>query len=242
MFIFDYLKIIIDDGDKTREQWVSKQLAKLPKNLKIIDAGAGECYYKKYCQHLKYISQDFGKYNGKGDKKGIQTGKRDSSKIDIISDIVDIPIKSSSFDAVLCIEVFEHLPRPLDALKEISRILKKEGVLILSAPFSSLTHYSPYYFYSGFSINFYKENLPRYGLRIKEIYVYGNYFNYVAVELLRMPIVCWRMIGVLSLPIFLVYPIVVPTYFVFRFLSLIFPSSKNLLSFGICVKAQKTKS
>ncbi|MBI2613574.1 MAG: class I SAM-dependent methyltransferase [Candidatus Levybacteria bacterium] len=233
------LALFIPQSDSKREKWVAKELTKLPKNSTILDAGAGECQYKKYCQHLKYTSQDFNQYDGKGDKKGIQTGKRDFSKIDIVSDIVNMPIESGKFDSSLCIEVFEHLPRPLDALKELSRVTKKGGSLILTAPFASLTHYSPYFFYSGFSSNFYKENLPKYGFQIEKTYTYGNYFDFITLEIIRTPLVLWRMINILALPIFLIYPIVIPAYILMRLLSLILPRSSELLSFGICIKAKK---
>lgn len=231
--------LLIPQSDSKRKAWVIKELSLLPKNSTILDAGAGECQYKKCCRHLKYTSQDFNRYDGKGDDKGIQTGKRDFSKIDIVSDIVDMPVESGKFDSVLCVEVFEHLPRPLDALKELSRVMKKGGTLILTAPSSSLTHYSPYFFYSGFSNNFYKENLPKYGFQIEKSYTYGNYFDFITLEIIRTPLVLWRMINILSIPIFLIYPIVIPAYILMRILGIIFPQSSDLLSFGICIKAKK---
>lgn len=237
--LFKLKNAVLPQSDKARERWVAKRLSKIKEGSTILDAGAGECYYRKYCGHLKYVSQDFGEYDGKGDRSGIQTGKRDSSGIDIVSDIVSIPVEPGSFDAVLCVEVFEHLPRPLDALHELSRVVKKGGTLILTAPFTSLTHYSPYYFYSGFSKNFYKENLPKYGFKIKEIYVYGNYFDTIALELARTPLVVFRKIGVFSLPLFLLYPFLLPSYVLLRTLSYMFPSTSELMSFGVCVEATK---
>ena len=235
-------KLILPQSDKARERWVAKQLKQLPKGTRLLDAGAGECQYKKYCDHLDYVSQDFAAYDGKGDGSGLHTGTRDSSRIDIVSDIISMPVKAKEFDAVLCVEVFEHLPAPLEALKEFSRVIKKDGVLILTAPFSSLTHYSPYYYYSGFSINFYKENLPKFGFEIDEVYSYGNYFDTVALELARIPLVCIRTIGVLALPILLAYILVLPSYILLRFLSFIMPDSSGLACFGICIRAHKTAS
>lgn len=226
-------------SDRLRELWIIDKLTKIKKNKKILDAGAGECHYKQYCKHLNYVSQDFGKYDGKGDTKGLQTGKRDNTKIDIISDITDIPVKSGSFDVVLCVEVFEHLPEPIKALKELTRVLKKNGVLILTAPFASLTHYSPYYYYSGFSINFYKELLPKYGFHFDNFYIYGNYFDYLAFEIIRTPIVCWRMMGFYAIPVFFVYLFALPFYIILRLLGIILPESKELLNYGICIKARK---
>lgn len=237
--MIDIVNFILPQCDGLRKKWVVKQLKKLPKNSTLLDAGAGECQYKKHCSHLKYVSQDFGKYDGKGDNLGIQTGTRDSSKINIVSDITNIPVKSSSFDNVLCIEVFEHIPRPLDAIAELSRVLKKGGTLILTAPFSSLTHYSPYYFYSGFSLNFYKENLPRYGFKIKEVYTYGNYFDHVSLELARTPLIIFRKLNIFALPLLVLYSLSLPIYILLRLLSISPLQPQGLFYFGHGIRAIK---
>lgn len=171
----------------SREIWLEQILQKIPSESRILDAGAGEQKYRKYCAHLNYVSQDFGKYEGVGDEKGLQTGSWDQSQLDIISDINSIPEPDSSFDAIMCIEVFEHLPEPIIALKEFSRLLKSGGHLILTAPFCSLTHMAPYHFYSGFNRYFYEKQLPEHGFTIIEIVENGNYNEYLAQELRRCP-------------------------------------------------------
>lgn len=170
-----------------REKWLEKVLKKIPKGSKILDAGAGELQYKKFCNHLKYTSQDFAQYDGKGDKKGFQIGEWDNSKLDIVSDITKIPVKDKSFDAVMCIEVFEHLPYPHLAVKEFSRILKKGGELILTAPFCSLTHFAPYHFCTGFNRYWYEKVLEDNGFEILQMKYNGNYFDYLIQELKRIP-------------------------------------------------------
>lgn len=171
---------------ENRINWVEKTLRKIPVNSTILDAGAGECQYKKYCSHLNYTSQDFAEYDGKGNEIGIQTQSWDNSKIDIISDIVSIPVEDSSYDAVLCTEVLEHVIDPVSALNELDRILKKGGYLIITAPFSSLTHFAPYHFFTGFSKFFYEEFTKKKGYEILELNPNGNYFDYLAQELRRL--------------------------------------------------------
>ena len=148
--------IIGTNNEVTRLKWLAETLKRIPQGSRILDAGAGELAQKKYCAHLNYISQDFAKYDGKGNNTGLQTQDWDNSKIDIVSDITSIPQPDASFDAIMCVEVFEHLPDPIAAIKEFSRLLRKNGTLILTAPFCSLTHFAPYHFYSGFNKYYYE--------------------------------------------------------------------------------------
>ena len=182
-------------NDENRESWVRSQLDKLTKGLTILDAGAGELRYKKYCSHLKYISQDFAQYDGNGDGSGLQMGSWDQSNIDIISDITSIPMDDESVDAILCIEVLEHIPEPVLAIKEFSRLLKKGGTLILTAPFNSLTHFAPYHFSTGFNKYFYEKHLNENNFEILKIETNGNYFEYIAQELRRIPEVSKKYAG-----------------------------------------------
>ncbi|WP_287722420.1 class I SAM-dependent methyltransferase [Microcystis sp. M158S2] len=179
-------------NEQPRNQWIEQQLRALPAGLRILDAGCGEQQHRKFCQHLNYVGQDFDSYHGQGDLKGLQMGEWDQSNIDVISDIVSIPEPDQSFDIILCSEVFEHLPDPLAALKEFERLLVSGGKLILTAPFCSLTHFSPYHFYSGFNRYFYETNLRRYGFEILKIETNGNFFEYVAQELRRVNYVAQR--------------------------------------------------
>jgi SAM-dependent methyltransferase len=169
-----------------RENWLKNTLKNLPNNTSILDAGAGELQYKKYCSHLKYTSQDFGQYDGKGDGIGLQTGLWDQTKIDLICDIINIPVDSSSFDSIMCIEVLEHLPDPAKAIEEFSRIIKDNGLLIITAPFCSFTHFAPYHYSTGFSKYYYEHHLKKNNFEIIEITPNGNYFEFLAQEMRRL--------------------------------------------------------
>ena len=169
-----------------RERWLESRLSQIRPGAAILDAGAGESQYNKYCRHLSYTSQDFGQYNGIGVGEGLQTNSWDDSQVDIISDIAEIPEPDQSYDAVMCIEVFEHIPHPENAIREFSRLLKKNGTLILTVPVCSLTHYAPYYFYNGFSKYYFEKYLPLHGFSIKELFYNGNFFEYLGQELQRI--------------------------------------------------------
>ncbi len=174
------------NGDR-RVAWVEKALKSIPAGSTILDAGAGELYFKKYCGHLHYTSQDFNQYDGKGNE-GEHWGHWDTSQIDIVSDITAIPVPDASFDAIMCCEVFEHIPEPAKAIKEFSRILKPGGTLISTAPFCSLTHQAPYYFANGFSRYWYEKIFAENDLGIQELKMNGNFFNFIAQEIRRIPL------------------------------------------------------
>lgn len=175
------------DNENMRLQWVREALQRIQRGARLLDAGAGEQQYRKFCAHLNYVSQDFSQYDGFGDQSGLQTGSWNYGKTDIVSDICSIPEPDHSFDAILCTEVFEHILTPIDAVREFSRLLKKDGILILTAPVACLTHFAPYFYYSGFSSFFYKRILEENGFGEISIEYNGSYFAYLAQELNRLP-------------------------------------------------------
>jgi len=179
-------------NESTRTKWLERTLQEVAAGVRILDAGAGEGRYRRFCSHLDYVSQDFAQYNGVGDGRGLQTGSWDQNHLDLVCDICAIPEPDASFDAVMCIEVLEHLPYPVLAIKEFSRLLKPGGRLIVTAPFCSLTHFAPYHYYTGFSRYFYEKHLVEEGFVIDEITENGNYFEYLAQEIRRVPEVAQR--------------------------------------------------
>lgn len=184
--IFPYSGAAGTSNETTRVAWIEKTLKAFPAGLKILDAGAGEQQFRKFCPHLEYVSQDFGQYNGQGDGSGLQTGNWDQTKLDIVGDITAIPRPDGSFDAIMCTEVFEHLPDPIRAIREFSRLLKKDGRLLLTAPFCSLTHFAPFHFYTGFNRYFYETHLPANDFIIDELITNGDYFEFLAQEVKRI--------------------------------------------------------
>lgn len=181
-------------NEAAREKWIGETLKKIPEGLTILDAGAGESQFKKFCSHLKYIAQDFGEYQGDGEV-GLQTGTWDNSKLDIVSDILSIPLPDHSVDAIMCTEVLEHIPDPIGAIKEFSRLVKPGGYLLITAPFASLTHFAPYHFASGFSRFFYEKHLPENDFEITELQLNGNFFDYIAQENRRIKPVAAKYTG-----------------------------------------------
>ncbi len=52
----------------------------------------------------------------------------------ITADALDIPFQAGCFNLVICSEVLEHIPDIHSAVKELHRVIRPEGTLIVSSP------------------------------------------------------------------------------------------------------------
>jgi SAM-dependent methyltransferase len=53
----------------------------------------------------------------------------------------DLPFQNETFQAVVCTEVLEHVPRPQELLREIARVMKPGAQAVITVPF--FFHYHP---------------------------------------------------------------------------------------------------
>jgi 2-polyprenyl-3-methyl-5-hydroxy-6-metoxy-1,4-benzoquinol methylase len=51
-----------------------------------------------------------------------------------VGDVLQLPFRKSQFNLVVCSEVLEHVPNIQSAILELRRVIKPEGVLIVSSP------------------------------------------------------------------------------------------------------------
>ena len=59
-------------------------------------------------------------------------GKRAASLLE--ADLRELPLEDESFDVVACFEAIEHIDNAPQALAELRRVLRSDGILILSSP------------------------------------------------------------------------------------------------------------
>jgi len=52
----------------------------------------------------------------------------------ILADAQNLPFRSEAFDVVICSEVLEHLQDDVKALREMTRALQEQGIMIISIP------------------------------------------------------------------------------------------------------------
>lgn len=227
----------VNVNEEARNDFLKKELSKLPNGYKILDAGAGELKNKKYCQHLNYTSQDICEYDGVGDDVGLHMGEWNTDNIDLVCDIVNMPIADDSFDAVICSEVFEHMQDPALAIVEFSRVIKDNGILILTAPFSSLVHFAPHYYCTGFSSYWYKHHLEKNNFEITSIQANGDWFSLMKQEILRIPKECYK-----SNKLLVPFAVLLSLLYVFLFKFINSGAQKiDIACFGYFVVARKVK-
>lgn len=150
----------------TRDQWVERHAAMLPRGSWVLDAGAGASKYRPFFAHCRYETQDFCQYQGELVKY--------VEPITYQCEITAIPLAQGCLDMILCTEVFEHVVNPMAVLTEFARLLKPGGRLLLTAPLLSALHMEPYHFYGGFTRYWYAHWLPQSGLRVDEVTPVGG--------------------------------------------------------------------
>ncbi|PIR87647.1 MAG: hypothetical protein COU10_03545 [Candidatus Harrisonbacteria bacterium CG10_big_fil_rev_8_21_14_0_10_45_28] len=63
--------------------------------------------------------------------------------VDVVCDLDKLPFDNAFFDGILSVAVLEHCRHPWMATEEMSRVLKKKGVLICAVPFFQPIHNIP---------------------------------------------------------------------------------------------------
>lgn len=168
-----FLPWIFNFNQHTRDRWVRKKAKEIPQGSKVLDAGAGRGCYRALFSHCEYKTQDFAK---ELDTIGKYT------TLDYTCDIVEIPVADEFFDVVLCTEVLEHVPEPIKAIKEFSRILRSGGRLLLSAPLGCGMHQNPYIFYGGYTPFWYERFLTLHGFENIRVIPNGGFFKHYGQE------------------------------------------------------------
>jgi SAM-dependent methyltransferase len=129
---------------------------------KLIDLGCGMKPYKdifaSYCD--SYFGVDYpdtAKFHYGGE-----------SKADLWADCTETGLDGDSFDTVLSTQVLEHIEHPQKLLEEAHRLLKKGGILIMTAPFFWQEHSTPFDYYR-FSQCVLKSLVEEAGFKVLEI-------------------------------------------------------------------------
>ncbi len=104
----------------------------------------------------------------------------------ILADVHNLPFKNNIFNCIKCTELLEHVENPDMLIKEITRVLKPSGSLILSVPFNFNIHSDPHDFqrFTDYKLSKMLEN----DFEIEMIKKQGLYFTVLGDMLKRAAI------------------------------------------------------
>lgn len=106
------------------KKFVDEKMIEIAKQRNVLDVGGGERFtkwlseYQELFKDCDYKTMDYDNSTG----------------ADVVGNIHNIPLEDESVDAIICSSVLEHVENPILAVKEMHRILKKEGGLFVYIP------------------------------------------------------------------------------------------------------------
>ena len=163
--LLDNLRITLAHKGSIHSYWLEKHIKEFSFKIGIdnkfpliLDVGSRKQPYRSIFRFQEYVAIDI--------EKG---------EADLIADICYLPLKDKVADLVICTEVLEHVQNTEDALKNLNRVIKKGGVLILSTPLLIGEHdFVDYFRFTEQALRYY---LGKYGFEIVELKRRGGIFS-----------------------------------------------------------------
>jgi 2-polyprenyl-3-methyl-5-hydroxy-6-metoxy-1,4-benzoquinol methylase len=109
-------------------KWILNE--QIPKSPILLDVGCGFGYFLKICE-----KRGFQTYGVDVSNYALREAKKNTQAI-LCRGCVDLGLgfKNATFDVVTLFDVLEHLESPYWALMECHRILKTEGIIVITTP------------------------------------------------------------------------------------------------------------
>lgn len=98
------------------------ELKSSEKKIKVLDLGSGERYSMEpsaFPKNAEVYALDFRPPKSPGSVRG---------------DASAVPFRAKTFDVIIASELLEHVPSPSKVIEEITRVLKNDGVAIVTTP------------------------------------------------------------------------------------------------------------
>jgi SAM-dependent methyltransferase len=123
--------------------FLKEQIAALPVDALVLDVGSGRGDFSQLIQQRNSMALDIYPY----------------PEVDIVCDLTQVnPFREECFDAVVLMNVLEHVFDTRAFLDELAKILKPEGKLLVAIPFLLKEHQEPFDF-----VRFTQFSLRRWG-------------------------------------------------------------------------------
>lgn len=148
-------------------------IAELPAGGFVLDAGAGESRHRSLFTRQRYVGVDL----------AVGDTAWDYGRLDVLANLEQTPFADETFGAAISIVTLEHLPEPLQVLREVRRLLQPGRPLLLVAPQLWEVHQAPhdYYRYTRHGLEYL---LRQAGFAEFSIEPTGGYFTLLARRLI----------------------------------------------------------
>lgn len=134
----------------------------------LLDVGCGSSPFESY--FLGFVEKYLKHEHPEAAKENI--------KYDYLSELPEIKVPNNSIDTIICFSVLEHVSRPFETLTEFKRILKDDGVFIISVPQYWHLHEEPHD-YLRFTKYILKEKISELGFQLIYLKETGGSFAVV---------------------------------------------------------------
>ena len=148
----------------------------------LLDVGCGRRPYEKsfFAGATQYVGCDY---------------LSDRSNPDVVCSALDLTFGDNEFDTVASTEVLEHVPDPLRGLREMRRVLKPDGMLILSVPQYWTRHEVPHDYFR-FPYDGLLHLLQASGFELQRLFNRGRSYAYLGqviqhIHPVKFKWVCW---------------------------------------------------
>ena len=100
--------------------------------------------------------------------------------VDHVADVADTKLPEQSYDAILCMQVLEHVPNPQAVCAELYRMARPGAHVMVSAPQSAWLHNLPYHYFHYTNIGM-RKILEEAGFEVLTMEAQGGHFATLAV-------------------------------------------------------------
>jgi SAM-dependent methyltransferase len=101
-----------------RDRVINECLGALENDALVINIGCGVVRRFEPVVKCRYLATDI----------------RPLGNVDFSADAATLPLADNSVDLILALELLEHVPQPLSVLRDIHRVLKPGGTVVISVP------------------------------------------------------------------------------------------------------------
>jgi ubiquinone/menaquinone biosynthesis C-methylase UbiE len=138
--VFDYFEERTGGTEHDERRLREYILHELPPSKTILDVGCGSAWLAKHFQKSPVFVCSL-------DATIINTSKALekypwADHVAVVADAFHLPFKNNSFDAVVATEIIEHVTDPAAFVKELMRVVRPGGTLLITTPYKEVLRYT----------------------------------------------------------------------------------------------------